>query len=327
MKPGLATLLMSSVLVLLAACEDHPKGLASLGTLEVDRIDLVADSSEPIVEVLVTEGDAVQAGDVLVRQDAAKIRAARKRARAELALAKARLSEAESGPRAQEIAAARAQVAAATSDVKTARVELERERTLVKQNYSSQNNVDILEGRFEAAIARQQEAEARLSELLEGTRSEEIDAARSNFAVAEAQLEDIEISMRRTEIMAPVAGKIEAVIHEIGERPQPGTTVIVLLRDQLPYARVHVPEPLRTRLEHGSRAQIYIDGHTAPLAGRLRWIAHDASFTPYFALTQKDRSHLSYLAEVEVAERTTDVPAVGVPVEVYFPEVQSDAGR
>ena len=53
----------------------------------------------------------------------------------------------------------------------------------------------------------------------------------------------------------------------------------------------------------------------APLQGRVRWVASEAMFTPYFALTERDRGHLTYEAKVELdidGERLPD----GVPVEV-----------
>lgn len=301
-----------------AGCEQSETEILALGTLETDRIELVADNSEPIIDVHVTEGDVVAVGDPLVAQDPSRINVMMSKAIADLDVARAKLAEAEAGPRAQNIAAARAQVAAADSEMKTAKIELERERSLVAQNYASQNNVDILEGRYESAVARKEEAEAMLAELLEGTRSEEIDAARSNFAMAQSQVEDIELSLARSVIRAPVAGKVEAVIFEEGERPQPGVVVVVVVRHQAPYARVHVPEPLRTRLAPGAPAEVTIDGYEAPFRGSLRWIAHDASFTPFFALTQHDRSHLSYVAEV-VVEGASEI-ATGVPVQVRFPE-------
>jgi HlyD family secretion protein len=50
----------------------------------------------------------------------------------------------------------------------------------------------------------------------------------------------------------------------------------------------------------------------------VRYISAQAAFTPYFALTQKDRSHLSYLAEITLAgPAAADLPA-GIPVEVTF---------
>ena len=53
------------------------------------------------------------------------------------------------------------------------------------------------------------------------------------------------------------------------------------------------------------------------LQGRVRWVSADASFTPYFALTEHDRSRLSYLAEIDL-EDARDLPS-GLPLQVDFP--------
>ncbi|HKI74490.1 MAG TPA: biotin/lipoyl-binding protein, partial [Pseudomonadales bacterium] len=138
------TFLLSSILLLVAGCQLGDDRLASLGTLEVHRVSITADSSEPIVAVPVKEGDVVEPGDVLMRQDPTRMQASLDKAEADAAAAKAALDKAQNGPRKEEIDAARAKVAAATSDVRTAKLELDRAKSLVKQNYASQSNVDIL---------------------------------------------------------------------------------------------------------------------------------------------------------------------------------------
>jgi HlyD family secretion protein len=50
----------------------------------------------------------------------------------------------------------------------------------------------------------------------------------------------------------------------------------------------------------------------------VRELAHEAAFTPYYALTQHDRGRLSYLAEVEISGPGADDLPTGVPVEVRF---------
>lgn len=306
---------------LLTGCEPTGQSGVSLGTLEVDRVSLKADSSEPIVAIHVTEGDSVQIDDALVEQDASRLSASMKGAEADLAVARARLAEAEAGPRQQDIAAARAELAATESNVRTLLAELNRERSLAQRNYASQNQLDILEGRYETAVATRAQAEARLEQLLEGTRSEEIDVARSNYAQAQARVEALEISLARSVITSPVPGRVEAILFEVGERPQPGEPVITLLENQTPWARIHVREPLKARLAVGAEAEISIDGHEGTYRGRLRWISSDASYTPYFALTQHDRSHLSYLAEVDVTDERAPELSTGVPVQVRFPGI------
>lgn len=210
-------------------------------------------------------------------------------------------------------------VQAARSVRQTARYELQRQISLVQRNYSSQNLVDVLKGRFEESQAREAEAEAALDELLEGTRDEQVELARNRTAAAQALVDELAITLERAVLTSPVAGIVEALPFEIGERPRAGATVAVVLARTPTYARVHVPEPLRTRIASGTRAQVAMDGHEREFAAVVRWIAADAAFTPYFALSQHDRSRLSYLAEIDLVGAGVDELPVGVPVQVRFP--------
>ncbi len=294
--------------------------MVSLGTLERDRIELTSESNQPITRIYVQEGDRVDAGAELVQQDTARAESALARARADAAVARSALSQAEAGPRQQQISGARARLEAATSALKTATVELERAMSLVDRKLASQNRLDVLDGRQSEAQAKVREARAMLDELLEGTRSEAIDQARSHHAATLAIVQDLEITWTRATTRAPVAGTIEALPFEIGERPGPNTTLVVLLASGRTYARIHLSEPLRAKLTSGSPAQVWIDGRGEPLAGHVRWIAATAAFTPYFALNQHDRSRLSYIAEIDLDADEASLP-IGIPVAVNFPEL------
>jgi HlyD family secretion protein len=129
----------------------------------------------------------------------------------------------------------------------------------------------------------------------------------------------------RLDVRAPRAAVVDALPFEPGERPAPGAPVAVLVADGSPWARIHVPEPLRARVGPGARARVRVDGYAEPFEGRLRSISYEAAFTPYFALTQRDRSRLSYLAEVDVVSPGALALPAGVPVEVTF-ELGEDAG-
>lgn len=293
----------------------------AVGTLERDRIELAADSSEPIVDIRVTEGDRVVAGDVLLSQDAALVTARLEAARARRDEAAARLAEARTGPRSQSIAGAEARLAGARSAAATALAELRRLQALEADHYATRNQLDVQQGRYEEARAAEQEARAALDELQEGTRSEVIVQARQAVQAAEAQIRELEIGLRRASVSAPVAGMVEGLPLERGERPRAGQTVAVLRADGPTYARVYIPEPLRTRVSVGTPAQVRIDGQAGARPARVRWVATEAAFTPYYALTQRDRSRLAYLAEVELTERDAAELPVGVPVEVRFPDL------
>ncbi len=302
----------------LAACSEDLSKLPSLGTLERDRLELVAEADEPIVENAVREGDHVAPGALLVRLDGGRIAAQADRARSTRDEARARLDELERGPRSEEIAEARAQLAGAEGTLRTASAELERAQQLARADYASHSRLDQARMTVDAARAARDSARSRLHALLAGSRSEAIARGRSALAAAEAALAEAELRQARLEVRAPRAAFVDALPFEPGERPPPGAAVVVLVADGPPWARVHVPEPLRGQLRPGAHARVRIDGYAAPFEGRLRSIAHEPAFTPYFALTQRDRSRLSYLAEVDVTSpEALELPA-GVPVEVTF---------
>ncbi|HEU4428632.1 MAG TPA: HlyD family secretion protein, partial [Myxococcota bacterium] len=161
-------------------------------------------------------------------------------------------------------------------------------------------------------------AAAALAELEHGTRSEQIEQARAQWNEALAAARDAALHEQRLEVRAPRAGVIDALPYELGERPPPGGVVAVLLADGPPYARVYVPAKLRPHVAPGSAATVRVDGVKEPFAARVRRVEQDATFTPYYALTQHDRGRLSYVAEVDLAgEAARSLPS-GLPVEVEF---------
>ena len=124
------------------------------------------------------------------------------------------------------------------------------------------------------------------------------------------------VSAERYSVRAPRPGLIEALPYEVGERPPVGAPLVIMLADGAPYARVHVPEPLRVAFAAGTAVEVRIDGVADPLPGTVRYVSSQASFTPYNSLTQKDRSRLAYLAEITLeGDAASKLPA-GVPVQV-----------
>ena len=110
---------------------------------------------------------------------------------------------------------------------------------------------------------------------------------------------------------------VDKVLYRIGERPAPGTTIAIVLDSSRTYARVYVPEHLRTRVTPGVSIVVRIDGEASAFSGTVRWVSSDATFTPYFALTEHDRSRLSFLAEIDIPD-AADLPS-GVPLQADFP--------
>ncbi|HEX6639034.1 MAG TPA: HlyD family efflux transporter periplasmic adaptor subunit [Steroidobacteraceae bacterium] len=301
--------------LLLTSCAQRDENTLP-GTVERDRVELAAEADEFIVSLPFAEGARVKAGDVIVVQDQAISTAELDAARAQLAEAEARVEELENGPRVTSIRAAAARRDRARAERDDAVRERDRLLDLVKQNLVSRSQADQQVAAANAAEASLHEAESALRELQEGTRAEQLTQARQAADSARASLRAMETSSARLEVRAPIAGTIDALPYHVGEKPARGATVAVLLADEAPYARIHVPAPMRARVTEGMAATLRVDGVEQGYQGKVRFIASEAEFTPYYSLTAADRSRLSFLAEVVFDDAEARRLPSGVPVDV-----------
>ena len=303
----------------LSACEEPP--LQAYGQLESDRVEVVAESNEPIVEIASLEGDVLEPGALILRQDTARLDIRIREARANIARIEAVLEEQKNGPRIETIEATRASLLEAEIERNFRERELNRLTGLRERKLTSEESVDQARNLLESAAARIEIATARLAELEAGTRPEQIEQTRNLHSQAVAQLDARKLDRERLHVAAPVDGVVDTLPFEVGERPKPGDVVAVMLTSEQPYARIYIPEPLRAGLRVGSPMRIAVDGIEQPLAGTIRRIANEPSFTPYFALTERDRGRLSFVAEVRMLELPEQLPErlpEGLPVQALF---------
>ncbi len=317
MKRRILNLIAITMVAAVAACGVTDDDNRVVGELASDRIEITAEFNEAIVEVAVAEGDSVAAGDTLLRQDNARATARLAEAEANYQQAKARLDELLRGPRKEKIIAARATVEGATQDLEFRQNDFTRIQEIHSRKLASTDALDTANAALDAAQATLKLQLAQLEELLAGTTVEELAQAEQALKQAAARRTSAEIDLKRLTVIAPVNGIVDSRLFEIGERPGVGQPVLVMLGGDQPYARVYVAEDLRVRIVPGTRARIHVDGLDRIVTGQVRWIASEAAFTPYFALTERDRGRLSYVAKVDILDETTRLPD-GVPVEVEF---------
>ncbi len=156
----------------------------------VRRADLSFPAGGIVGEVLVSEGDEVEAGQLLVRLNDARQRAAIAIAEADVRRAKARLAEVQAGSREQEIAAAQATLDAAQARLDSLSTEPRPEEVSAAQ--------------AELAAAR-----AALEQALSGPSKERIAAAAAELANAQA-----------ARSLAQAAYDKVASAPDIGSRPE-----------------------------------------------------------------------------------------------------------
>ena len=309
--------LLTALVLTTAACNVGNNGDRVVGELASDRVEITAESNEPIIDVLVAEGEKVSRGQLLIRQNPDRAAARLAEAEAVLNQAQARLDELVRGPRSEQIKAARASENGAVRELDFRQAEYERIQRIYERDLASPDLLDRAKAEFDAAQASLSLRRAQLEELLAGTRVEELAQAEQAVKQARARHDNAKIDLERHDITSPSDGIVDSRLFEKGERPTPGQPVLVLLPGDQAHARVYVPEHSRVLVGPGTEARIYVDGLDEPIAGRTRWVASESAFTPYYALTERDRGRLSFAAKIDIVEERDRLPD-GVPVEVEF---------
>lgn len=310
-------LFLAVPVLLLAGCEADDQGHRAMGELASDRIEISAEFAEPITRIAVVEGTAVKAGEVLLELDASRATARLAEAEAALGQARARQDELLRGPRAEQIAAARANVEGASRELAFRQADLRRVKDIHERELASAEQLDQATVAADTARASLQIARAQLQERLAGTTAEELAQAEQAVKQAMARRDAARVDLDRHSLRAPLDAIADSRLFELGERPAPGQPVMVLLGGAQPHARVYVPEAWRARVRIGTAARVRVDGIEQVLQGRVRWVASEAAFTPYHALTERDRGRLSFVAKVDIETDLARLPD-GVPVEVEF---------
>ena len=285
-----------------------------LGTLEWDRIAMPAEVSEPVTQILVKEGDHVAAGQLLLTLDPRRTQAQVDAAQADVARLSAALDELRHGARAETIDASRAALARAHAGAVNAKLARDRAAEIRKRGLNSQADLDNADAALRQANAETNSARASLDELLHGTRVEDVNQGEAALAQAQAQLAQLQVTLSHLSVHATRAGRVDALPYKLGDRPAQGAGVISLLVGDAPYARVYVPETLRTNLKQGARFKVSVDGAAAPVDATALRIASEPTFTPYYALSGDDASRLAWRAELalDASDKTKDLPA-GIP--------------
>lgn len=252
---------------------------------------------QPVEQLLVDVGDVVTEGQVLAVLSKQTLELQRSQAVASLAAAKATIAQAE------------AQLVEAEASAGEAQRVAERTAKLREQGSASQAAADTANANAVSATARVSVARQSL------------EAARAQVDLGEAQLENVDLQLARTEVKAPVAGKVvtrNALLGGIATAA--GQAMFVIVRDGALELRADVAEADILRLAEGQKAELRTVGAAAGLSGTVRLVEPTIDTTTRLGRAriavdepEKLRSGMFAEAEILVAERETlSVPVTAV---------------
>ena len=277
------------------------------GTIETDEVRVASRYGGRVEKILATEGDTLKAGQVIVELDAAELRPRREQAAAQLA-------ELESGPRPQEIEAAKHDWEALAAEWDQAQADAKRAEELFSQKTISQTEREQTLTRARTLGKNVAAAKSRYDLLVAGTRPERIAQARAQLAEIDAQLLEMKIA-------APSDCILEVLSVKTGDVLAPNRDMATLLLPQHLWVRVYVPEPWLGHVQLGDALKVRVDSDPGrDFAGVVEQVAREAEFTPRNVQTVGERVKQVFGVKVRLDNRQGQLRA-GMAADVFFPKI------
>jgi HlyD family secretion protein len=258
-----------------------PAGIVwSNGRIEADEIDVQTKFSGRVAKLHADEGDHVIAGQVVAEMDTRDLVDALHRDQATALQAEKALEE------------ARANIIQQQTAVDLARKQIARTQSLLKNDYATRETYDVQQQRLDSALAAQMVTNAKLAE------------AEQAAAAARHQVELDQTNIADNELFAPVDGRIEYRISNVGEVLGVGGKVFTMLNSSYVYMDVYLPMSEAGKLRIGDEARIVLDARPdRPLPAHVSFLANQAQFTPKAVETKSEREKLMFRVRVRLDER------------------------
>lgn len=264
----------------LAGCTQASKAARPIfGEVEADEVDVASRLPGRVAKLLVTPGQAVKKGDVLVEFEGDLIEAKRLGAQATVAAAESRNAIAKDAVRPEEKAQLRAGVEAAKKALEFATASLDRMRDSLKEGAVSQQMYDEVKFKADSAQAQYDALVAKLKMAEAGARPEEKAGAAALVEQASSLKAEVEAYEKDLRLAAPIDGEVAQILNHEGELVPTGYPVITLLRRDTPWVTVNVPETRLKELPKDATVKVRIPAlDDKELPGKVTYIAAMAGF-------------------------------------------------
>jgi HlyD family secretion protein len=262
-------------LALLAGCDRAPKDQPWLGYGEGDVAYISAPQAGWVTQMKVERGTLVHRSDLLFVLDSTRERSSTDQAQAQLAQARANLRQ-------------------ENANLAYAKVTLDRQNRLARDNAGTPTERD-------QALSNYRQSEARIHELT------------SQIAQMEAALTGAAYSLTQRQVIAQTEGRVQDIYFREGEYIPASTPAVSILPPKNVFVRFFVPETEFARIHLGGKVRVTCDG-CRQLEATVTFIAAREEFTQPVIFSVGNREKLVFKAEARLPGGLPVHP--GEPVEV-----------
>jgi HlyD family secretion protein len=255
-----------------------PKGFAGgNGRLEAQEIYISTKFPGRIKDVLVNEGDTVEAGQVVARMDTDALEA---QLRADVA-------QITSAQDSRNVALAEVRVKQAAYDY--AAKQYARSAELVGKGAVSQQEAEIDKARMVASRAELDGSKVQVTQTLSA-----IDAAT-------AEADRLKVNIKDADLVSPIRARVETRLAEPGEVLPAGGRVYSIDDLSDVYMYVYLPSEVTGKIPLGSEARIVLDAAPQyPIKTYVSFVSPMAQFTPKTVETAEERHNLTFRVKLQL---------------------------
>ncbi len=308
-KVFIAATILAAVATL-AWLELRPSGLgdgfaSANGRIEATEVDVASKLAGRLLDILVDEGDFVEAGQTLARMDTQVLEAQLSQAQAGVRKAQNAIRTAHSqvALRISEKSTAEAVVRQRQAELVAAEKRYRRTETLVARNAMARQQLDDDRATHQSAQAAVSAAQSQVLSAQAG-----IEAAQSQVIEAESALEAEQANVERlqadiedSQLKAPRPGRVQYRISQPGEVLAAGGKILNLVDLNDVYMNVFLPAQQAGRIALGSDVRLILDA--APqfvIPARVTFVASVAQFTPKTVETASEREKLMFRVKARI---------------------------
>ena len=305
----LAPEIAGTVEEILVAEGEPVKGGQVVARLDTSKLQAQVEQAQKKVKVAAAQLDVASRPPLPseFQEIRSEVEKAEKVAQANLESARQRLLEAQRGPREEQVQRAQAELKRLEADTEQKLREQSRQKELFQKGAISKQAYEQSTTLLEQAQAAQQQAGQQLLELKRGTRPEELaqagEAVRAaeaerlaagrtgearlqqlrdkprpeDISLAQAQLEDARAGLQvarqqleQAKVKAPYDGVVGRRLLRAGDPAGPNAPILTFSSQPALEIRVEIDESERSRVEPGMKAQVKAAGYPEPFQATVR---------------------------------------------------------
>ena len=292
------------------------------GRVEATEIDVATKLAGRVQNIMVDEGDFVQAGQTLAQMQIDVLDAQRDAAQAQSRQAINAVASAEAGVVAHQsdTAAAQAMVGQRQAELDAVQRRFERTKTLSTKGVITMQQLDDDRASMNGAEAAVKAAQAQVAASQAATiaAQAQVAGAKSAVTASKATIASIEADILDSQLKSPRDGRVQYRVAQPGEVLAPGGKVLNLVDLGDVYLTFFLPETAVGKVALGSEVRVVLDA--APqyvIPAQVSYVASVAQFTPKTVETASERQKLMFRVKAqfgrELLQKNLKLVKTGLP--------------